>query len=250
MIAKQRTATTGFTLTELLVLLGVGSVLIGVLAADLTQTRTKLLQQACSANMKHWGMAFDMYAQDYNDRLYYDVGGRHFDDSPGIGWQNPYLCYLGGDNSATAIRNLRICPARLGQIDFSTVHSYQMPVGMYKKGARYVSADNGPSVSNVFWDAASNSYFPSLQFLPQPSSFLLLIESNGNTVRCGGLVVTTTQLRNGACCLDPLPAIDRHGGSGVNCLFGDFHAEFVSSQVITNQDAGCSTGNPWFMLIK
>ncbi len=247
MIAKQRAARTGFTLTELLVVIGVGFVLAGVLLADLTQTRTKLLQQACSANMKHWGMAFDLYSNDWGGSLYYDMNGNHFDDSPGLVWQNPYGRYLGGDNSATTIRNMRICPARIvsmtqTDILFLYTHSYQMPVGTYRKGLVYANAD---SPGSPFW---GEYYFPSLKFLPQPSSFLLLIESNGNFLRCGGLIPATTTPHVGSGG-DSVPAIARHGGGGVNCLFGDFHVEFVSSQVITNQDAiSCPTGNPWFML--
>jgi len=244
MTAKQRAAATGFTLTELLVVLGVGSVLAGVLLADLTQARTKLLQQACATNMKHWGMAFDLYAQDYNNWLFYDVGGNHWDDVPSGAHINVYLRYLGGDDPITNIRTERICPARLGQIDFSTVHSYQMPISTYRKGVKYINANTSGS---PFFDNATSSYFPSLRFLPQPSSFLLLIESNGNTLFCGGLVTATTTPHAGAGG-DSVPAIARHGGGGVNCLFGDFHVEFISSQVITNQDVGCSTGNPWFML--
>jgi prepilin-type processing-associated H-X9-DG protein len=252
MIAKQRASTTGFTLTELLVLIGVGSVLAGVLLADLTQARTKLLQQACAANLKHWGMAFDMYAQDYNNRLFYDVAGNHWDDVSFGTRTNVYLRYLGGDNSTAAIRNMRICPARVvtmtqSDVAVSLFHNYQMPIGTYKKGLSYANADAGSSI-NPFFDPATVSYFPSLTFLPQPSSFLLLIECRGNTLRCGGLVsaTTTSSLGIGG---DLAPAVNRHGGGGVNCLFGDFHVEFVSSTVLTNQDAiSCFQGNPWFRL--
>src|SRR5664279_1425577 len=103
----------GFTLTELLVLIGVGSMLAGLLMADLTQAKSKLLQQACAANMKQWGMAFSLYSQDYNGTFYYSVAGADWDDvflsnNP----PNPYLRYLGGGNLALTIRSMRICPAR------------------------------------------------------------------------------------------------------------------------------------------
>jgi prepilin-type processing-associated H-X9-DG protein len=248
MFAKQRAATTGFTLTELLVLIGVGSVLTGVLLADLSQTRAKLLQQACAANMKQWGMAFDLYSQDYNGKFYYDVGGVHYDD---IG--SPLARYLGQGDSTAIMRNMRICPtvaARMTQEQIiggqlGLFYSYSMPIGMYKRGIGFVQADSGNS---PFFDPFTGSYFPSLSFLPQPSSFLLLIESRGNTLRCGGLVTATTTGHVGSGG-DQVPAINRHGGS-VNCLFGDFHVELVSAQMLTNQDAiSCSLpGNPWFIL--
>ena len=236
----------GFTLTEFLVLLGIGSLLAGLLLADLTQERAKLLQQACAANMKHWGMAFDLYAQDYNNRLYYDVFGHHWDDPSSLPWTNPYVRYMGGDNSTISVRTMRICPARIGQTDFNTTHSYSIPIGSYKKGIIYRHAD---MTGSPFWADDTSSYFPSLQFLPQPSSYLLLIEGNGNTLYCGDLLNTTTHLHSGTGG-DTVPAIANHGGGGVNCLFGDFHVEFVSSTVITNADTGCtgSTANPWFAL--
>jgi type II secretory pathway pseudopilin PulG len=78
--AQQRATTKGFTLTELSVLVAVGGILVSVLVADLSQTRQKLLQQACAANMKHWGMAISMYADDYNGTIFYDSGGLHFSD--------------------------------------------------------------------------------------------------------------------------------------------------------------------------
>src|ERR1017187_7985157 len=101
---------TGFTLTELSVLIAVGAILGGVLVADLSQTRAKLLQQACAANMKHWGMAFSMYADDYNGTFYYDVGGIHFTD---VG--SPLQRYFGGSSDTLAtLRTMRACPARIG----------------------------------------------------------------------------------------------------------------------------------------
>src|SRR5258706_426135 len=123
----------GFTLTKLSVLMTVGAILASVVAADLNQTRTKPLQQACAANLKHWGMAFSMYADDYNGTFYYDVGGLHFDEqhSP----LQPYLGTFSDSTTAfTALRTMRICPSRMGQVPFNTVHSYQMPIGQYHKG--------------------------------------------------------------------------------------------------------------------
>jgi prepilin-type processing-associated H-X9-DG protein len=79
----------------------------------------------------------------------------------------------------------------------------------------------------------------------------LLIDGNGRTLYCGGLVsaISTTNT-NPTIGTDAVPAVNRHGGA-VNCLFGDFHVELVTAQTITNQDAiSCNTppGNPWFTL--
>jgi hypothetical protein len=54
-------------LTELLVLVGMGAVLTGLLLPELSQTRSKLLEQACVSNLRQWGMVIYMYAKDNND---------------------------------------------------------------------------------------------------------------------------------------------------------------------------------------
>ena len=236
----------GFTRTELIVLLGVGAMLTSVLAADLTQTRVKLLQQACAANMKQWGLAFDLYSQDYNGTFFYDASGLHFDDT-----RTPLEFYFGNiDSNHTHLKNARLCPARRGAFDLSvslaSPHSYQMPIGIIHAGLGYESAYRfgGPYVDSY------GNYWPNLKSCHNPSKYLMLIECNGNTLNCGGLVnaVTTLQAISGTQQIEPVPAIQRHDGA-VNCLFGDFHVELVSAQTLSNQDAiGCNSANPWFIL--
>ncbi len=222
---------TGFTLTELSVLMGVGAILASVVAADLNQARTKLLQQACAANLKHWGMAFSMYADDYNGTIYYDVNGVHFTDNG-----TPLQRYFGNSSDPlTTLRTMRICPSRIGQVSFTSARSYSMPIGTYHKGFSYANADMSGS---PFYGGVLAPYWPNLKACPNgPANFLLLFDSNGHTVHCGGLVnAVSTVIQNDS---DQLPAINRHGGS-VNCLFGDFHVELISAQVLSNQDTGCT----------
>ncbi|HUI06904.1 MAG TPA: hypothetical protein VL486_07840 [Verrucomicrobiae bacterium] len=229
----------GFTLTELAVLVAAGTVLSGLLLADLSQARTKLLRQACAANLKQWGMAIYLYTQDYNGTYYYmNMIPVNWDDSG-----SPYFRYLGGSDSVATMRTMRVCPAVLARMTQDQVvngiivpHTYSMPVATTRVAGGY--ANVLPSVGGFMGF--------NLRTVPYPSQYLLMIDSKGNTLTCGGLVsaVTTINTASG----DSISAIDRHGG-GVNCLFGDFHVEFVSSQTLSNQDAvSCKTGNPWFMM--
>src|SRR5437867_3332506 len=85
---KTRQSNSGFTMTELLVLVAVGGILAALLLPNLDQAHAKLLQQACAANMKQWGMAIDMYSQDYNGTiLYATVSGVSWDDSSSPLWR-------------------------------------------------------------------------------------------------------------------------------------------------------------------
>jgi prepilin-type processing-associated H-X9-DG protein len=226
----------GFTLTEFVVLVGVGAALSGLLAADLTQTRTTLLRQACAANLKQWGMAIYLYTQDYNGTYFYSWMSVNFDDT-----SSPYYRYLGGNDAVGTMRAMRTCPAVAARMTTfnlgASLHTYSMPVATTLIGGAY---------SDVTADIKGFTGF-NLRTVPYPSQYLLMIDSKGNTLRCGGLVnaVTTVNQVSG----DSIPAINRHDGVGVNCLFGDFHVAFVSSQTISNQDTvNCRRGNPWFMM--
>jgi type II secretory pathway pseudopilin PulG len=230
--------TSGFTLTELLVLVGVSSMLAGLLLADLTEAKAKLWQQACAANLKHWGMAFDLYSQDYNGTFYYDVGGAGFDDSFA-----PYGRYLNTNpNPIAAIRTVRVCPVVAARMPgVITVRSYTMPIGTYRKGLKYTNAD---VTGSPFYDGANNSYWPNLKSAPRPSEFLLLIEGRGNTIHCGNTALhdAVTQLHTGTGG-DTVTAINRHSAV-VNCLFGDYHVAPLSIEQIDAMDGNCTGTNP------
>jgi prepilin-type processing-associated H-X9-DG protein len=245
---------TGFTLTELSVLIAVGAMLASVLVADLSQTRTKLLQQACAANLKQWGMAFGMYADEWNGSIFFEMGpGQSFswDDITGVGnagntETNPYAVYLGGRDPSSTIRTARLCPftaAKMSQVQINTgsFHNYSMPMYTIFKGGAWqnVTAANTPR----YYDTLGNFYL-NLKAPRNPATFLLLIDSSGHSLQCGGL----KNIINGIPSGDNTPAIARHSGS-VNCLFGDSHVELVSSNAIAQQDAiSCPVGNPWFEL--
>ncbi len=231
----------GFTLTEFAVLVTVSLILSSVLLADLVQDRAKMLQQACAANMKQWGMVIGMYMDDYNGVIYYDVGGIHFTDQG-----SPLERYFGsGSNALDTLRVVRACPARVGLVPAGTLKGYEIPVGQYRKGLAYKDADQ--ILSPYFRGVPIASYWPDLKSVPVPAQYLLMTECY-NTVRCSTLlqVLSSPAVTSGPA--DPLPPLARHGNA-VNCLFGDFHVELVSSNRIAQQDIGCgTTGNVWFNL--
>jgi prepilin-type N-terminal cleavage/methylation domain-containing protein/prepilin-type processing-associated H-X9-DG protein len=59
----------GFTLIELLVVIAIIAILAHVLFAVFAQARKKSHATACLSNMRQVGMALQMYAQDYDERL-------------------------------------------------------------------------------------------------------------------------------------------------------------------------------------
>jgi len=69
MIQHNTKGDSGFTLIELLVVIAIIAILAAILFPVFSQAKAKARQTQCLSNLKQIGLAFQMYASDYNDML-------------------------------------------------------------------------------------------------------------------------------------------------------------------------------------
>lgn len=80
----------GFTLIELLVVIGIISILMAIMTSSLHGARENARKTACMANLRQWGIVFNMYAgdndgklvQDYQEPAWYYPIRRYYGEMP------------------------------------------------------------------------------------------------------------------------------------------------------------------------
>ncbi len=132
-----------FTLLELLVVLAVIGVLAGILLAVLQQAQTHAQAAQCVSNLRQWGVALNLYANDNNG--YFPRRGQgvqpltllqHPGDDPSHDWFNVLPPYAGAPGLKDAVsagnapkpgdHSLFVCPAAKA----STSGPYFLPYAM------------------------------------------------------------------------------------------------------------------------
>jgi prepilin-type N-terminal cleavage/methylation domain-containing protein len=78
-----KTRRAGFTLVELLVVIGIIAVLVAILLPALTKAREAANRTVCMSNLRQMGAALNMYAN-----AYHGVWPRYYSPAPGGGWED------------------------------------------------------------------------------------------------------------------------------------------------------------------
>ena len=111
----------GFSLIELIVVLGVTAVLTSLLLPTLSQVRENLHRVLCSSNLRQIGLGIHMYAREHNEQLppswqleqrqLAELTMARLDDTR-IGWDGLGLLYAQGYCKAPGCY---YCPSHIGQ---------------------------------------------------------------------------------------------------------------------------------------
>jgi len=120
---RHKLRASGFTLIELLVVIAIIAILAAILFPVFAQARDKARQASCQSNDKQMGLAFLMYAIDYDDTFPCPGGGTNIQSggNPRTGWIQTnadgsiggIYPYVKSSNATSAAGNMYSCPSAM-----------------------------------------------------------------------------------------------------------------------------------------
>jgi prepilin-type N-terminal cleavage/methylation domain-containing protein len=196
-VFTQRRTLLAFTLIELLVVIAIIAILAALLLPALAKAKAKANNITCLNNMKQWGLAFKMYADDFNDQVP-EEGNTSLSIADTINvdaWYNVVSAYVkqtpmkelylaNPRNSPTpGTRSIYACPVCPPP---DKADGYDIPPSLKK--AFFMYAENSRICINKSSRGGSNT---KLSSVPKPSDTILVAEQDPKTASQPAESVTT-----------------------------------------------------------
>ncbi len=224
-----------FTLTELLIVIGVIAVLMGILIPVLSKVRQSARTITCQSNLRQLGIAVTMYTTDSDSTLPFP--STSFGES--ALWFNAvdkYLKAIQGRKDATGVAQDRSY-MRYKQCSFWTdlgdakTEGAQDPIveaARYLKMNANLRRNNLPVYRNPFSGTNTTNGFARLYDVKQPERFVMIgdgvsldmVPNVNNQTESTGFLMEVNRLS------EPNPGL-RHN-KGANIMFVDSHVELIT----------------------
>ncbi len=192
----------GFTLIELLVVIAIIAILASLLLPVLSKTRAKAQGVFCLSNTRQLDLAWQLYADDHNGRLAYNLGGdikiRGVAPANYLNWVNNVLNWeLKPDNTnlatikeaslgpyASKIVNIYRCPADNVLSDIQRAAGWTARIRSYSMNA--MIGDVGDlSQTGVNRNNPDYVQFFSLSTIPAPSGIFVFLDEHPDSINDG-----------------------------------------------------------------
>ena len=173
----------GFTLVELLVVIGIIAILLGILLPTITGARRSAYTVQCSSNMKQLATAMIMYVQDNKGKFMPAASDEVAGITPGGGFWWPDMLvsqnYLKGSN----LNVYKKAPSTTGEKVFSNTSPFRCPEGIpeeYGKLSGNGQGDYPTHLSNNAYQIHNDSQRAAAGF-GVPSWYMLNSRNQSNT---------------------------------------------------------------------